>query len=1264
MGCSSTKAQNPYLANQSTMNTRNQKFSQQDSISNQTHPNLKSNHNQDFDSLPYQTEEGFQHQHSVYSQQLPQVRSQTLTEIPIKTKNLGSTHQQSKFQVGKIDSSKQLLYGPGKNLKYSQYPPRKLDITRFELWHMILDYLRLRELVKCAGVSKYLFTQCSMDYLYQKFTNTNNDVSMLDEEAEAEEGEEDEMYSSFRTTNKTSPEIIAQKISQEQLQKNPTMPNQKTKLNSITETMNEHSDAEMNSIDKKQRAVAANKMKMDNYIKEEDEMSLENSTITNQNYQGQNLLDNKHGNRYNNNNESNISRGFTHKSMTSQTQTLSAFNQQGKMLLKESFHYEDKNDINGGMPVIRIFEELDQDSVSRQKSSGRFTESPVNANHDDHLKNQIQQIYGKDTQKANYVVKQIAKQDKHRVKDQEKLQQQFSIIHEETNSKSETLTSFEKSYMSKNSKHPTMLILEKASFDSLDADQSILEDQTQTTKSPSKKSPNQLEVPDSPDKIISKEAMPREGRSQRKIFNYKKVIEGINVDRQNTIQSEHNPAISIKVQGQQTITKSQTMGEQQITNRKSDKRIEFKPSSLELDPITGAYKPKEIIDLVEMKDIIDHRQQAIKLNYYKKREEQISLLRLELKNKKLREVDERNKINKSMSYSASYDQRNQSQLLNDSTYNKNNQSNQTANVSKRSQLESLHSQMKNVYYDPQQYKNLLMKFICEGYTTEVRRLIRDAPNEPNYLDCREFYFGMFVNSVDKSKESKMISPIAVAVNVGDYEMLDDLLNLRKKSPLQYACSLGLYQIVERLLQEGANPNNAPLEEQQPQIDYNINPLVICMNPKYYNQDLSIDGLTYKRKYTPLKDVDHEICMKLLIKYKADPNIILGHNKRRRPKPVFHAIKQQKMLKSFLDIVDDKAALVNQANYYQETPLCLVASEPGGQDNDFKAKTLIAAGASSFASQLNPLHLAIKNKNYKIMRLLYKNGDAAPGRNLANEMTPIQLAIRHEDTNLFKEMLTWRDNVIDFEYQDEQGRNLLHIIAQNKSIDIFKSLVSETSNKYLRNITQALNVSVDPNQPYLTPLYYCYPSIELARLFNRYGADASKLSFLHCFFTYNKPQLWERAIDISKSDTQKKGIALQSSSYQDYLAFLIKELKLDIDEQDVESKTAILHTYEEFRKDQMLFLIQLEADLEVPSLGLGKTMLLDAFHKGYVDLVQFLLKHGASTEAKDSRGKTISDYIKTDYQGKTQAIKNELSQLLYKHTLSKPFRNYQAPANRV
>lgn len=70
-------------------------------------------------------------------------------------------------------------------------------------------------------------------------------------------------------------------------------------------------------------------------------------------------------------------------------------------------------------------------------------------------------------------------------------------------------------------------------------------------------------------------------------------------------------------------------------------------------------------------------------------------------------------------------------------------------------------------------------------------------------------------------------------------------------------------------------------------------------------------------------------MKLLLKYKADPNADLGKYKKRRPRPIFHAIKQSKMLKTFLDNCDDKNQIVNSVNFYQETPLCLVSGEPGG-----------------------------------------------------------------------------------------------------------------------------------------------------------------------------------------------------------------------------------------------------------------------------------------------------------------------------------------------
>ena len=74
------------------------------------------------------------------------------------------------------------------------------------------------------------------------------------------------------------------------------------------------------------------------------------------------------------------------------------------------------------------------------------------------------------------------------------------------------------------------------------------------------------------------------------------------------------------------------------------------------------------------------------------------------------------------------------------------------------------------------------------------------------------------------------------------------------------------------------------------IDYHINPLVICMQPKHHDKDLEIEGLAYKRKFDPYskEDVNHEACMMALIRNKADPNAEL-FGKRKRPRPIFHAV---------------------------------------------------------------------------------------------------------------------------------------------------------------------------------------------------------------------------------------------------------------------------------------------------------------------------------------------------------------------------------------
>ena len=99
-----------------------------------------------------------------------------------------------------------------------------------------------------------------------------------------------------------------------------------------------------------------------------------------------------------------------------------------------------------------------------------------------------------------------------------------------------------------------------------------------------------------------------------------------------------------------------------------------------------------------------------------------------------------------------------------------------------------------------------------------------------------------------------------------------------------------------------------------------------------------------------------------------------------------------MLKLLIADLAERQSAVNQVNSYGETPLCLVAGEKDQADNDIKVKMLLEAGASCFASDLNPLHIAIRCKNYKIMRVLYKQGDSSPSRNLANEKSPLEMAI--------------------------------------------------------------------------------------------------------------------------------------------------------------------------------------------------------------------------------------------------------------------------------
>ena len=52
---------------------------------------------------------------------------------------------------------------------------------------------------------------------------------------------------------------------------------------------------------------------------------------------------------------------------------------------------------------------------------------------------------------------------------------------------------------------------------------------------------------------------------------------------------------------------------------------------------------------------------------------------------------------------------------------------------------------------------------------------------------------------------------------------------------------------------------------------------------------------------------------------------------------------------------------------------IVAESANTEQNEQIAKMLLEAGASTDACQLNPLIVAIRCKNYRVMRILYEHG---------------------------------------------------------------------------------------------------------------------------------------------------------------------------------------------------------------------------------------------------------------------------------------------------
>ena len=69
--------------------------------------------------------------------------------------------------------------------------------------------------------------------------------------------------------------------------------------------------------------------------------------------------------------------------------------------------------------------------------------------------------------------------------------------------------------------------------------------------------------------------------------------------------------------------------------------------------------------------------------------------------------------------------------------------------------------------------------------------------------------------------------------------------------------------------------------------------------------------------------------------------------KKRPTPIFQAIRSEEYLRTFLSFVKDKL-VINQVNSQGKTPLVMVAESANTEHNEQIAKMLIEAGASADA----------------------------------------------------------------------------------------------------------------------------------------------------------------------------------------------------------------------------------------------------------------------------------------------------------------------------